>query len=168
MEALPLRKMPVQKSIIVGAVILATCALAMLLWGATHPASALKVSVSFEGYTNTTSGAQLAIFKVTNCGRVRVRRWAEYDVGVKNEPQPRRPRHFGQDASLEPGQSDLYAVPAYTNQGDWRVMLYFSRADLRLRVIDAQSKFPPALLRLVPTSLQSVTSLPVWSDWISK
>ena len=159
--------MPVRKPAIVAALVLILATLAMLLWAATHRASAINVTVAFAGYTNTASGVRLAAFRVTNASDMTVRRWAEYDVGVKNERLPRLPRHFGQARFIAAGQSELYAVPAYTNQGNWRVMLYFSRADLRVSILDAEERVPPSVLRFVPTGLQSVPSEPAWSDWIS-
>ena len=142
-------------------------AIALLVWATTHKDSGIKVTVLFAGYTNTANRVRLAVMRVNNGSATMVRRWAVYDVKVKSERMPRRPRCFGQDASLAPGQSELYLFPAYTNEGDWRVMLYFSKADLHLSLVDAREKLPSCLRRLVPTSFQSVPSEPVWSDWIT-
>lgn len=53
------------------------------------PASRLKVTVLFAGYTNSPSGMRLAVFQITNHSDVTIRRWAVYHLESQDNPSLR-------------------------------------------------------------------------------
>jgi len=90
--------------------------------------------VSFGGFTNDSAGARLATFCVSNCSRGSIIRWGHYGVETPQTPwhlgvQP----HLGPKAILRPGQTESVSLPAPTNTGAWKAVLFFSREGWRSR-----------------------------------
>jgi hypothetical protein len=111
-----------------------------VLWLLPRPATAFRLSVSFAGYTNNSSGAPVPAFIITNSSTIPVRRWdfceiEEQQTSLKYEMHP------GPDAYLSRGDAEILALPKITNQGPWRVTLYFTRDGWRRRFIRNRSRW---------------------------
>lgn len=125
----------------------------------------LRIDVSFTGYSNDAAGIRLATFALTNNSTVKVLEWGVYriqslhhtnDVVVYKPGSPRSTR-------LGPGQGEVFAFAAPSNEGPWRMQGYCSRVGLRQRLNDVVSEpFLPKRFRGVPSDY--------WprSEWINE
>ena len=94
-----------------------------------RPVPPISVTIAFCGYTNDAAGARFGTFRVTNHSEVTVWRWN--GCRIEGEPQPlvRSMLSIGPSVCLGPGEWEVIALPAPTNQGAWRAMM--RRAMLR-------------------------------------
>jgi hypothetical protein len=85
-----------------------------------HPRPSLDVF--FLGYTNTTAGARLALFSISNASPWAVVRQSHYTV---QSPVGNRWARLAEDwipgVSLRPAASEVVTITAPTNQPIWRV-----------------------------------------------
>jgi hypothetical protein len=157
-----------KRTVIIAGSLVLILVVCVVAWTTTRHPAPLKVSVLFTGYTNDASGARLAVFQVRNESEIRMRRWGVYHVEVRGDVQRRGPLFFGRNAFVEPGQSTVFALPAYTNQVAWRAALHCSRDGWQRSFSDFVGGLPPSINQLVPRKLQGERVELVWSDWIER
>ena len=114
----------------------------------------VRIDVSFTGYSNDAAGIRLATFALTNTSTVKVLEWGIYRIESLHHPngvivyKPGSPR----STLLGPGQGEVFAFAAPSNQGPWRMQGYCSRVGLRQRLNDIVSEpFLPKRFRGVPS-----------------
>lgn len=104
----------------------------LLLWRRTG--STPTVAVSFQGFTNDSKGLRLATFSISNSSSGSIIRWGHYGVETKVTPWPQATQpHFAPKATLGPGQVESVSLPAPTNLGAWKAVLFFSPDGWRYR-----------------------------------
>src|SRR2546423_15469067 len=85
-----------------------------------RPASALRVSVSFMGYTNNAIAGRLAMFAVANQSDATIFRWDHYHPESQQQPGLLSTLYIGPSGSrkvlLAPRQSEVIAIRPPTNQ----------------------------------------------------
>lgn len=105
--------------------------LAALSWHPPRPVSAPYGSVVFLGYTNDSSGAQLATFAITNASDVPVARAPHCVIAFALQggwrvsaavplSSPARERVLGA------GASEIVTVPVPSQRATWRISIYLS------------------------------------------
>ena len=144
---------------------LVTLMIASLVWVATRPGAPLKVTASFIGYTNNLAGVRLARIKVTNHSGVRIFRWGSYHLGTEQQ-KGLYPVFAGSDALLAPEQSEVFVLPAPTNQVRWRAGIDISHDDWRRKFSFFASSLPPRVRSLIPQKAQGVPTELALTDWI--
>jgi hypothetical protein len=150
--------------------IIAACAVAVVLvstvciifWDREPAAGPIKITAIFSGFTNDTTGARLASFRVSNQGDVRVYRWPSYSIEERGHNGPLYRAAFASGASLAPAQSSTYLFPAPTNAAAWRVVFNFSRESWRRRL----AGLPPVFRMLVPSKALAFSVEEGISDWV--
>ena len=151
---------------VVGAIVAAVAAVA---WLSSEPPQS-EVAVSFIGYTNAPTGERMATFRITNGGRRQTRRWDVYCIESRDEPA--RPSTLSLRASptiIQPGQSELFTIPAPTGPRTWRLMVSVSPDGWRrgfcdwIRQPSGRFVYPiiPSRLRVWPSGFGR-------SDWIDQ
>jgi hypothetical protein len=118
--------------IVVG--VLALLAVALLAWVIflPHPARLPNVSIKLLGYTNDSSGTQLAIITVTNLNSYRILVYRP-TIEIKAPTEPRGFTYYFQGGTnqwwqfrsvLDEGMSGSFRIPRPTNQSPWRLSFF--------------------------------------------
>src|SRR5947207_2133523 len=104
-----------------------------ILWLSCRPTA--KVTVSFQGFTNDSQGVRFATFCITNCTANTVRRWGNYGVETPQTlwTQGEQPR-LGPEVNLKRGEAEVVSIPAPTNGGAWKAVLFYSQDGWRCRL----------------------------------
>jgi hypothetical protein len=156
-----------KSKLIIGGILLLALVLLAVPWTSTRSTAPLNrtLSFAFAGYTNDATGARLATFAVTNPTGVAIRRWAGCRIESQQQPGLCFMRSLGGPAvSLAPGQSEVVALLAPTNQGPWRAVLFCSRDGWRRRLSDLAFRSPIVPKRLRGIPVEYVTT----SGWIEQ
>ena len=102
----------------------------------------VRVAFSLAGYTNDSRGTVLAKFRLVNEGSRSILRFGVYHLDTKQHPfDPTKPTNFFglspfRGRLLDPGQSEIIAIPVVTNQGAWRPLLRFENYGWRMSIQD--------------------------------
>jgi len=156
-----------QTLLIVGAILVILVVL--VTWAVFQPpAAAPKVTVSFAGYTNGSTGSRLAAFTVSNAGPSATLRLSHYRIQI---PTATRWTNLsdgwvsGGGTVLSAGTSERITVPAATNQ-PWRVSLSVSP---EVGVIgDAMGWFAETARSVGMRARYRKSSFGVQCDWIAE
>jgi hypothetical protein len=129
----------------------------------------MKVAVLFAGYTNESRGTRLARLRVINEGNVTIRRLRMYILETKQQSRLYPDSRFlSRNVLLDPGESEVVAIPAITNQGAWRAAFLCFPYGLKMQVADRMGPMhmndPAWKMRLY--TWVSPTNGPIHSEWI--
>ncbi|MEY2427439.1 MAG: hypothetical protein QOJ40_324 [Verrucomicrobiota bacterium] len=159
------------RPLILASLMLIAFAAAVFVFALARPVSALRVSVSFIGYTNDAKAGRLAMFAVTNHGDATIFRWDHYHPESQRQPGLLSTLYIGlypgPKVLLAPEQSEVIAVPPPTNQGVWRAGFDFGHDGWRRKFSDWRGPWRDGGLdAIVPDRLKGVPTQQIRSDWI--
>jgi hypothetical protein len=152
-----------RKLLVISLVLVAIAAAAMLLLFS-RSAAPLQVTLSFQGFTNSTARQPLAVFVLTNRSDHAISRAAIYEIRGRSGSYDAQ---YTQASLLPPGQSETLSISAPTNREPWRMYLLCSRDGWRRKFDDwLGTGSGQSFRKLVPERLQGVPSEYVTSAWI--
>ncbi len=151
---------------VVGAIIATIAALAWL--SSQPPASA--VAVAFIAYTNAPTGERMAMFRITNDGRRQTRRWNVYNIESREQPTWFSTLSLqAAPTAIQPGQSELFTIPAPEGSRTWRLTVSVSPDGWRRRFCDwIRQPSGRFLYAIIPSRLRVWPSGFGRSDWIDQ
>jgi len=161
--------MVTRKGIAILSVVLLLLACAVAITGLVLRPLEMKVAVVFAGYTNDSRGTRLARLRVVNEGKVPVRWLRQYTVETKQQSRFYPDTRFlSRNVLLVPGDSEVVAIPAITNQGAWRAAFLYFPCGWKMQVADRMGQMhmndPAWKMRLY--RWVGPTNGPVLSEWI--
>ena len=158
--------MRIRKGISISSIVLLLLVGAVTLAGLILRPREMKVAVLFAGYTKDSRGTLLVRLRVVNEGTVTIRRLRQYTVETKR--LYRDTRFMRRNGLLGPGESEVVAIPAITDQGAWRAAFLCFPCGLKMQVRDRMGPMhmndPAWKMRLY--RWVAPTNGPIHSEWI--
>jgi len=154
--------------VIFGVLLLAVLA-AGLAGLARSAASPVRVDVAFLGFTNSTAGQMLAVYKVVNIGEKTIWRLTYYHREFEQPTSVAYSHVAGPGASIRPGHHEIIELLDTPASGSWRPVFAFTPNGMHRRASDAvQVARDTPFWVLVPQRLESIEPQYIAGEWVKR